>query len=152
MALNPSRTDTKAWSIAARSAYFLEAFVNVGLIPDSGGTWALVRSLGPQRAMGLSLLGERLSAEQAKAWGLIWDVVADEQLLPYARSIALRLAAGPGLAIDRIKRLVHAAAQNELAAHLALECELQRECGRSQDFAEGAIAFAQKRKPVFKNC
>ena len=139
-------------TIAARSAYFLEAFVNVGLIPDSGGTWALVRSLGPQRAMGLSLLGERLSAEQAKAWGLIWDVVADEQLRPYARSIAVRLAAGPGLAIERIKRLVQAAAQNELAAHLTLECRLQRECGRSQDFAEGAAAFAQKRKPDFRNC
>lgn len=138
-------------TIAARSAYFLQAFVNIGLIPDAGGTWILPRAVGLQRAMGLTLLGERLPAEQAKAWGLIWDVVDDDQLLQTAVALADRLAAGPGVAIERIKRSIHAAAGHDLAQQLDLERDLQRECGRSQDFMEGAMAFVQKRKAVFKS-
>ena len=137
-------------TIAARSSYFLQAFVNVGLIPDAGGTWILPRSIGPQRAMGLMLGGERLAAEQAQAWGLIWEVVDDEQLMPHTLSVAQRLAEGPAIAIERIKRAVHAAADNDLAQQLDLESKLQRDCGRSQDFMEGAMAFVQKRKPNFK--
>lgn len=139
-------------TIAARSAYFLQAFVNIGLIPDAGGTWLLPRSVGPQRAMGMALLGEKLPAETAKEWGLIWDVVDDEQLMPAANALAQRLASGPGVAIERIKRSLHAAVDNELAEQLALERELQRECGVSQDFLEGAMAFMQKRKAQFKGC
>ncbi len=137
-------------TLAARSAYFLQAFVNVGLIPDAGGTWILPRSVGPQRAMGLALLGEKLPAEQAKEWGLIWDVIDDAQLLPTALALAQRLAAGPGVAIARIKRSIHAATDNDLATQLDLERDLQRECGHSKDFMEGAMAFAQKRKPNFR--
>lgn len=138
-------------TVAARSAYFLQAFVNIGLIPDAGGTWVLPRLAGPQRAMGMCLLGERLPAEQALQWGLIWDVVDDDQLLPAALALARKLAAGPGLAIERIKRALNAAQTNGLEAQLELERELQRECGRTQDFMEGAAAFAQKRKPTFRN-
>lgn len=137
-------------TIAARSAYFLQAFVNVGLIPDAGGTWILPRAIGPQRAMGLALLGEKLPAEQAKDWGLIWDVADDEQLMPTVLGLARRLAEGPGMAIERIKRSIHVAAQNDLATQLDLERDLQRDCGHSRDFMEGATAFVQKRKPNFK--
>ncbi len=137
-------------SIAARSAYFLQAFVNIGLIPDAGGTWLLPRALGPQRAMGLALLGEKLPAEKAKEWGLVWEVVDDEQLMPTALGLAKRLAEGPAIAIERIKRAIHAAAGNSLAEQLDLERDLQRECGRSEDLMEGALAFMQKRKPKFK--
>jgi len=137
-------------TIAARSAYFLQAFVNVGLIPDAGGTWILPRSIGPQRAMGLALLGDKLTAQDARDWGLIWDVVDDEQLLPQALAMAQRLAQGPALAIERIKQAIHAAAHNELDKQLDLESDLQRACGQSQDFMEGAMAFVQKRKPAFK--
>lgn len=137
-------------TIAVRSAYFLQAFVNVSLVPDAGGTWILPRAIGSQRAMGLALLGERLPAEKAKDWGLIWDVVDDEQLMPAVMALAQKLAEGPGIAIERIKRAIHAAADNSLEKQLDLESDLQRECGRSQDFMEGAMAFVQKRKPNFK--
>jgi 2-(1,2-epoxy-1,2-dihydrophenyl)acetyl-CoA isomerase len=138
-------------TIAARSAKFLQAFVNIGLILDAGATWILPRSLGPQRAMGFALLGEKVTAEQAHAWGLIWDVVDDDQLMAHVGAIASRLAQGPGVALARIKRSLHASATNDLATQLALEVELQRECGRSTDFMEGATSFLQKRKPAFKN-
>ena len=137
-------------TIAARSAYFLQAFVNIGLIPDAGGTWLLPRSVGPQRAMGLALLGERLPAEKALEWGLIWDVVDDEQLMPTVNALAQRLAAGPGMALARIKQSLYAADGNTLAQQIDLERQLQRECGVSQDFMEGATAFLQKRKAAFK--
>lgn len=137
-------------TIAARDSYFLQAFVNVGLIPDAGCTWILPQALGPQRAMGLALLGERLPAETAKEWGLIWDVADAETLLPNALALAERLAAGPTLAIARIKKAIHAAADNDLPTQLDLERDLQRECGRTQDFMEGAAAFVQKRKANFR--
>lgn len=137
-------------TIAARSAYFLQAFVNIGLIPDAGGTWLLPRSIGPQRAMGLALLGEKLPADKAKEWGLIWDVVDDEQLMPTVNALAKRLASGPSVAIARIKQVLQAAEGNDLATQLKLERDLQRECGMTHDFMEGAIAFTQKRKASFK--
>ena len=137
-------------AVAGRSAQFLQAFVNVGLIPDAGATWLLPRAAGPQRAMGMALLGEKISAQQAKDWGLIWDVVDDEQLLPAVYAIAQKLAQGPAVAIERIKRSIHASPGNELPAQLDLERRLQRECGVSSDFMEGAMAFVQKRKANFK--
>ena len=136
-------------TLAGRSAYFLQAFVNVGLIPDGGGTWLLPRAVGPQRAMGMALLGEKLPATQARDWGLIWDVVDDEQLLPSAMALARRLANGPAGAIARIKQTIHAAAGNSLEQQLVLERELQRECGLTADFEEGTAAFVEKRKANF---
>lgn len=137
-------------TVAGRSAYFLQAFVNIGLIPDAGGTWILPRLIGSQRAMGLSLLGERLPAEKALQWGLIWDVVDDDQVVPVALQLAGRLASGPAVAVARIKQSLQRALDNDLSTQLALERELQRECGRTQDFMEGVVAFTQKRKPNFK--
>ncbi len=138
-------------TIAARSAYFLQAFVNVGLVPDAGATWLLPRTVGAQRAAGLSMLGERLPAEKALAWGLIWDVVDDGQLLTAASALAQKLASAPGQALARMKRMLAEAGAHSLPAQLQLERELQRECGLTQDFMEGATAFGQKRKPLFKN-
>lgn len=135
--------------VCARSASFLQAFVNIGLLPDAGGTWMLPRLIGAQRAMGLALLGEKLPAEKALAWGLVWDVVDDAQLLPVVQALARRLADGPAVAIERIKQAIHAADGSSLAQSLQRERELQRECGHSADFAEGVEAFLQKRRPVF---
>lgn len=137
-------------TIAARSARFLQAFVNVGLIPDAGGTWILPRNAGAQRAMGMALLGEKITAEQAAEWGMIWQVYDDEELMNAAHAITQKLANGPTLALSRIKKSIHAAADNDLATQLALETRLQAECGRSGDFIEGATAFMQKRKANFK--
>jgi 2-(1,2-epoxy-1,2-dihydrophenyl)acetyl-CoA isomerase len=137
-------------TVAARSASFVQAFVNIGLVPDGGGTWLLPQATTPQRAMGMALLGEKISAEQALQWGLIWQVVDDEQLAAAAQGIAARLAAGPRLAVAGIKRSIHAARTQDLAASLLLERELQRACGRSEDFVEGVSAFLEKRKASFK--
>lgn len=137
-------------TIAGRSSYFLQAFVNVGLIPDAGGTWILPRSIGPQRAMGMALLGDKLPAETAAEWGLIWQVVDDDALQQTALATAKRLASGPGVAIAHIKKALHAAPGKDLAAQLDLESDLQRECGQTKDFMEGVVAFMQKRKPKFK--
>ncbi|MGQ0621791.1 MAG: enoyl-CoA hydratase-related protein [Panacagrimonas sp.] len=137
-------------TLAGRSAQFLQAFVNIGLIPDAGGTWLLARTLGQQRAMGFAALGEAIGAEQALAWGLIWEVVDDDQLMPRALALAQRLAQGPTLAIARIKQALIAAQSNDLDAQLDLERDFQRELGLSHDFTEGAGAFVQKRKARFK--
>jgi 2-(1,2-epoxy-1,2-dihydrophenyl)acetyl-CoA isomerase len=137
-------------TVAARSATFLQAFVNVGLVPDGGGTWLLPHATTAQRAMGMALLGDKLGAEQALQWGLIWQVVDDGAALAAADAIARRLAAGPRLAVAGIKRSIHAAPRHDLAAALVLERELQRVCGRSEDFQEGVAAFLQKRKAAFK--
>jgi 2-(1,2-epoxy-1,2-dihydrophenyl)acetyl-CoA isomerase len=137
-------------TIAARSAYFLQAFVNIALIPDAGGTWLLPRLVGPQRAMQLALLGERLPAETAQQWGMIAEVVDDDAVMTRALEIARKLAEGPTAAIARIKQSIHAAAGNDLDTQLQLERTLQRECGRGGDFMEGVMAFTQKRKANFK--
>ena len=136
--------------LCARSAYFLQAFRRIGLVPDCGATWLLPRLVGKARSTELSLLGERLPAEKALEWGLIWDVVDDEQLMPTVNALAQRLAAGPGMALARIKQSLYAADGNTLAQQIDLERQLQRECGVSQDFIEGATAFLQKRKAAFK--
>ena len=136
--------------IAARSASFVQAFAKIGLLPDSGGTWFLPRLAGSARAMGLALLGEKLSAEDAAAWGLIWKVVDDETLASEAMAIARQLAAGPTKGYGLIKQALHASATNSLDAQLELERDLQRKAGFSEDYREGVAAFLEKRKPVFK--
>lgn len=136
--------------IAGRSASFIEAFSRIGLIPDAGGTYVLPRLVGPARAMGLSLLAEPLSAEQAASWGLIWKCVDDDKLMSEARGLAQRLAAGPTRAYGLIKQALNASAANTLEQQLALEAKLQREAGKTSDFHEGVKAFLEKRAPRYQ--
>ena len=136
--------------IAARSASFIEAFARIGLIPDAGGTWLLPRMVGLPRAMGMCLFAEPIPAGRAAEWGLIWEVVDDEQLPARAAELAGRLAAGPTTAHRLAKRALRAGLSNDLEAQLALEARLQGEAGRSRDFLEGVEAFMEKRPPKFE--
>jgi 2-(1,2-epoxy-1,2-dihydrophenyl)acetyl-CoA isomerase len=136
--------------LAARSANFIQAFCRLGLVPDSGGTYVLPRLVGAARAMGLALLGEPLTAEQAAAWGLIWRVVDDEQLMPEASALARRLATQPTKGLGLTKRALNASAANTLGEQLDLERDLQREAGRTRDYREGVRAFLEKRSPKFE--
>jgi 2-(1,2-epoxy-1,2-dihydrophenyl)acetyl-CoA isomerase len=135
---------------AARSASFVQAFSKIGLVPDSGGTWWLPRLIGPARAMGLALTAEKLSAEQAEQWGLIWRCVDDEALMPTVMALARQLAAGPTLAYVRTRQAMEAGESLPLAASLDLERDFQRELGHSADYREGVAAFIAKRAPQFK--
>lgn len=135
--------------LAARSAKFIQAFCKLGLVPDSGGTYALPRLVGTARAMGLALLGEPLSAEQAEAWGLIWRVVDDDRLMDEAQALVRHLARQPTRGLGLIKRALHASAANTLDRQLDLERDLQREAGRTEDYREGVRAFLEKRPPKF---
>jgi 2-(1,2-epoxy-1,2-dihydrophenyl)acetyl-CoA isomerase len=136
--------------VAGRSASFLQAFVNIGLVPDSGGTWFLPQRVGMARAMGLAMLGEKLPAEQAAAWGLILRCVDDDRLDAEVDALASRLAAMPTKALGAVKRALYASATNDLSAQLDLERDLQGELGASHDYAEGVNAFLQKRAPRFE--
>ena len=136
--------------LAARSASFVQSFARLGLVPDSGGTYFLPRFVGSARAMGLALLGERLSAEQAERWGLIWKALDDQRLMPEASELACGLAAGPTKGYGLIKKAICASAGNSLDAQLDLERDLQREAGFSEDYREGVAAFMEKRTPSFK--
>ncbi|QWC56337.1 2-(1,2-epoxy-1,2-dihydrophenyl)acetyl-CoA isomerase [Erythrobacter sp. 3-20A1M] len=136
--------------IAARSAYFLQAFVNIGLVPDGGSTWLLPRMIGIPRAMEAMLLGERISAEQAEQWGLINRCVEDESVLNEAKAIANRLANGPTIAIGQIRQMVRSSQSMNLADALEQEADAQRIAANSADFAEGVMAFQAKRAPEFR--
>jgi 2-(1,2-epoxy-1,2-dihydrophenyl)acetyl-CoA isomerase len=136
--------------LAARSASFIQSFSKIGLVPDSGGTYFLPRLVGTARAMGLALLADKLSAEDAERIGLIWKVFDDDALTKEAQEIARRLAAGPTKGYGLLKKALHASAGNSLDAQLDLERDLQRDAGLSQDYREGVAAFKEKRKPAFK--
>jgi 2-(1,2-epoxy-1,2-dihydrophenyl)acetyl-CoA isomerase len=136
--------------IAARSAYFLQAFVNIGLIPDAGATWLLPRLAGRARAMEMMMLGERVPAEQALAWGMISRVVEDEDLETESVALATRLAQGPTVALGLIRRLAREAAHLPLGEALAAERSAQREAGGTADFRAGVAAFLQKRQARFE--
>ena len=136
--------------IAAKSARFIESFARIGLIPDSGGTYFLPRRVGMARAMGLSLLAEPLDAATAKEWGLIWDVVADDDLLSHATDMGRSLASGPTAGFAAIKEALYASAGNSLDAQLDLERDLQRRSGKTHDYGEGVRAFMEKRAPEFE--
>ncbi|HEX8573123.1 MAG TPA: enoyl-CoA hydratase-related protein [Allosphingosinicella sp.] len=135
--------------IAARSAYFLQAFVNIGLIPDAGATWLLPRLAGRARAMEMMMLGERVPAEQALQWGLISRVVEDEALESEAVALATRLAQGPTVALGLIRRLARESAHVPLSEALAAERVAQREAGETRDFRGAVMAFLQKQAPRF---
>ncbi|TAK85989.1 MAG: 2-(1,2-epoxy-1,2-dihydrophenyl)acetyl-CoA isomerase [Betaproteobacteria bacterium] len=136
--------------LAARSASFIQSFANLGLVPDSGGTWILPRLVGRARAMGLALLGEKLSAEDAERWGLLWKAVDDDRLAAEATALARRLATGPTKGYGLLKKALNASAGNSLDAQLDLERDLQREAGFSEDYREAVSAFMEKRKPAYK--
>lgn len=135
--------------IAARSASFIEAFCKLGLIPDTGGTYFLPRLLGQARATGLAMLGDKLSAEQAMAWGLIWKCVDDDQLAAEIDTLARHLATAPTLGLARTKQALQVSGQNTLEQQLDLERDAMRELGRSADYREGVAAFIEKRAPRF---
>jgi len=135
--------------LCARSAYFLQAFRRIGLVPDCGSTWLLPRLVGRARAIELSLLGERLPAETALAWGLVNRVFDDEALMGEALRLAHELAAGPTAALGMIRRLYWESPQNSFEQQLDLECRSQRLAGESEDFREGVKAFLDKRPAKF---
>jgi 2-(1,2-epoxy-1,2-dihydrophenyl)acetyl-CoA isomerase len=135
--------------IAARSAKFIQSFANIGLIPDSGGTWVLPRLVGQARALGLALTGEPLPAERAEAWGLIWKAVDDAALMDEAGALAAKFAKGPTRGLAETKRLIRQSWLQSFDAELDLERDAMRELGRSADYQEGVAAFMAKRTPLF---
>jgi len=135
--------------VATRSASFIQAFAKIGLVPDSGGTYFLPRLVGSARASGLALLGDRLSAEDAERWGLIWKCVDDAPYAEEVEKIVQQLAVAPTRGLAAIKRALHASSSNSLDTQLLLERDLQRELGYSDDYREGVAAFLAKRPPQF---
>ena len=136
--------------LAAKSAIFTQAFIKIGLIPDGGGTYALPRLVGHARAMGLAMLGDQITGEQAADWGMIWRAFEDDQLMDEANAMARHLASQPTVALGLMKRAINASPTNDLDQQLDLERDLQREAGRTEDFAEGVDAFLDRRPANFK--
>jgi 2-(1,2-epoxy-1,2-dihydrophenyl)acetyl-CoA isomerase len=136
--------------LAGKSGYFLQAFVNIGLVPDGGASWMLPRSIGKARATEMMMLGEKISSEKAAEWGLIYKSVEDADLLTEARTLATRLANGPTLAYAVMRKNILTALENSYSEQLLAEAEGQRIAGGSSDAAEGGMAFLEKRKPNFQ--
>jgi 2-(1,2-epoxy-1,2-dihydrophenyl)acetyl-CoA isomerase len=136
--------------IAARSASFIQVFCKIGLVPDSGGTWNLPRNVGLARAKGLAMLGDRLAAETAEQWGLIWKCVDDDVLTEEAQTMARHFATQPTRALGLIKKLLNDSSTHTLFEQTELEKEVMQELGQSDDYREGVAAFMEKRQPVFK--
>jgi 2-(1,2-epoxy-1,2-dihydrophenyl)acetyl-CoA isomerase len=138
------------FTIAAKSAYFLQAFVNIGLVPDGGSTWLLARAIGRARATRMMMLGEKIGASQAEEWGLIYKAVEDDALMAEAKALAEKLANGPTLSYATMKRNIALAMDGGLSEVLLAEAEGQQIAGASADAMEGGMAFLQKRKAEFK--
>ncbi|CAM3175966.1 2-(1,2-epoxy-1,2-dihydrophenyl)acetyl-CoA isomerase [Sphingomonas antarctica] len=136
--------------IAGTSAYFLQAFVNIGLVPDGGASWVLPRLVGKARATEMMLLGEKIPAAKAAEWGLIYKTVDDAALMEEARTLALRLAQGPTVALGVMRRNIAMALDGDFASALQREAEGQRIAGSSTDAMEGGMAFLAKRKAAFQ--
>jgi 2-(1,2-epoxy-1,2-dihydrophenyl)acetyl-CoA isomerase len=136
-------------TIAARSAYFLQAFTNAGLVPDAGSMWLLPRLVGRARALAMMMLAERIPADTALDWGMIYEVVEDQALGERLETIAQRFANGPTRAYRLIRRGVRMGMEIPLTETLAMERQAQREAGESPDFLEGMAAFREKRPPRF---
>lgn len=135
--------------IAARSAKFIQSFANIGLIPDSGGTWTLPRIAGQARAMGMVLTGEPISAERAEAWGLIWKCVDDDKLADETNALAAKFAAAPTSGLAATKNLIRESGRHTFEQQLDHERDAQRRLGRTHDYREGVGAFMEKRTPKF---
>lgn len=135
--------------IAARGAKFIQSFANIGLIPDSGGTWTLPRLAGQARALGLALTGEPLTAERAEAWGMIWKCVDDDKLGEEAGALAAKFAAAPTKGLAETKKLIRESGARSLDDQLEHERDAQRALGRTADYAEGVASFMEKRMPKF---
>jgi 2-(1,2-epoxy-1,2-dihydrophenyl)acetyl-CoA isomerase len=135
--------------VAARSAYFLQPFAKIGLVPDVGATWVLPKLIGKARATAMMMLGERISAETAAEWGMIWQVVDDAALESTSRAIAARLAAGPTVAFELMRRGIVDAMNQSLTETLEMERRHQRLAGLTDDHREGIMAFLEKRQPNF---
>lgn len=136
--------------LAARSASFIQSFCRLGLVPDSGGTWFLPRLVGRAQAMGLAMLGDKITAERAVEMGMIWQMFEDEVLISEAQKLAEHLATQPTYGLSLIKKAIHSAADHSLQEQLILERDLQRLAGRSSDYKEGVQAFMQKRTPQYQ--
>jgi len=136
--------------IAARSSSFILSFAKVGLVPDSGSSWHFARALGLPRAKAMAMLGNKVKAEQAEQWGLIYQVVDDDQLMGEAGELAVHLATQPTEALANIKQLVHSAFEYSLDEQLERERRAMQHLGKSEDYSEGVAAFMQKRAPKFK--
>ncbi len=136
--------------LASKSAYFLQAFVNIGLVPDGGSTWLLTRAIGRARATRMMMMGEKIGGAQAEDWGLIYKCTEDDALMDEARALAERLANGPTVSYSTMKRNIATALDGNLAEVLLAEAEGQRIAGSSADAREGGMAFLQKRKAEFK--
>ncbi|MCL6284303.1 enoyl-CoA hydratase-related protein [Ruegeria sp. 2012CJ41-6] len=136
--------------IASESAYFLQAFARIGLMPDAGGTWFLPRQMGMAKAMGAALFADKITATQAEQWGMIWETVPDDAFEAQWRARAGYLANGPTQAFAAIKKAIRGTYGSNLPDQLAIEAHLQGECGRSRDFKEGVVAFMEKRPPAFE--
>ncbi|MEO0751589.1 MAG: enoyl-CoA hydratase-related protein [Pseudomonadota bacterium] len=136
--------------IASETAYFLQAFARIGLMPDAGGTYWLPRQMGAAKAMGAALFAEPISARQADDWGMIWEAVAEDGFEAHWRARAAHLAAGPTQAYSAMKRAIRESWDTDLNGQLDKEARLQGECGRTRDFQEGVLAFLEKRKASFE--
>ena len=136
--------------LAGKGGYFLQAFVNIGLVPDGGSTWILPRLVGKARATRMMMLGEKIGADQAEAWGMIYKSVEDAELEAETAALAARLATGPTLSYATMRKNILTALENSLSDTLLAEAEGQRIAGSSADAAEGGLSFLQKRKPNFQ--
>ena len=136
--------------IASESAYFMQAFARIGLMPDAGGTWFLPRQMGMAKAMGAALFADKITAQQASDWGMIWEAVADDSFDAHWRARAAYLAGGPTRAFAAIKTAIRDGYGNSLPEQLSEEAHLQGECGKTRDFMEGVTAFMEKRPAKFE--
>ncbi|MGH9393852.1 MAG: 2-(1,2-epoxy-1,2-dihydrophenyl)acetyl-CoA isomerase PaaG [Terriglobales bacterium] len=136
--------------LATQSAHFYEPFCKLGLVPDTGGTFFLPRLLGSARALGMALLGDKIPAEQAAAWGLIWRAIPDADFAAAVEAIVEQLAQAPTRGLARIKQAIYAAEANGLEDQLEVERDFNRELGNSADYREGVAAFLEKRAPRFQ--
>ena len=136
--------------LASDQAYFVQAFTRIGLIPDAGGTFYLPRQVGIARAMGASLFADKISAQQAADWGMIYECIPDADFAARWQARASQLANGPTVAYGHVKDALRASAGNDFEQQLAVEAKLQGKCGKTRDFQEGVVAFLEKRPAVYE--